>query len=154
MTKVYHKSGGRTDWETPGWLFEQLDREFRFDFDACAEPWNTKCDTYITPDMDALTFPWRALGRTAWMNPPYGTVALRKFLRRAWEMKAHGVTTVCLIPARTDTEAWGIFYDHNTFTMRDSRDEVRFLKGRVQFVGAEHGAGFPSAVIVLRGVTC
>lgn len=65
-------------------------------------------------------------------------------------MKREGVTTVCLIPARTDTQAWSVFYDHDRFAMRDPRDEVRFLRGRVKFVGAENGAGFPPA-LALRG---
>ena len=50
---------------------------------------------------------------------------------------------ICLLPARTDTAWW-----HDTVIAGGA--EVRFVRGRLRFVGAEHPAPFPSAVVIFR----
>ena len=84
------------------------------------------------------------------MNPPYGR-EIGDWIQKAWDEKQNGVTTVCLVPARTDTKWWSIFWDHDIHRVRDPSDEVRFVKGRIRFDGAPAAAPFPSAIIVLRG---
>lgn len=42
-------------WETPQWLFDELDKEFNFVLDACAEEHNKKCEAYCK---DALKEDW------------------------------------------------------------------------------------------------
>jgi site-specific DNA-methyltransferase (adenine-specific) len=86
------------------------------------------------------------------MNPPYGREIVQ-WIQKAWDEKANGVTTVCLVPARTDTQWWSIFWDHENHVPRDWEDEVRFVKGRIRFEGAPASAPFPSAIIVMRGET-
>lgn len=54
----------------------------------------------------------------------------------------HGATTVCLIPARTNT---GWFHD-----LCLSAAEVRFVKGRPKFGDADHGLPLPLAVVIYR----
>ncbi len=49
-----------------------------------------------------------------------------------------------LIPARTDTK-WFHEYIYDKPNV-----EIRFLKGRLKFVGAEHSAPFPSMVVIFR----
>lgn len=66
--------------------------------------------------------------------------------RDDWE-KAHreaglGATVVALLPARTDTR-W--FHEHVL-----GHAEVRFVRGRVRFVGAVSGAPFPSMIAIWR----
>ena len=39
-------------WETPQWLFDELDREFGFSLDVCAIPENAKCQQFFTADED------------------------------------------------------------------------------------------------------
>ena len=52
----------KTDlWETPQWLFDELDREFHFTLDVCALPENAKCERYYTPEMDGLAQPWNGV---------------------------------------------------------------------------------------------
>ena len=51
---------------------------------------------------------------------------------------------VMLIPARTDTK-WFHEYIYDKPNV-----EIRFLKGRLKFVGAEHSAPFPSMVVIFR----
>ena len=127
------------DWETPQWLFDELDQEFRFTCDVAADILNAKCANYIDAAWDALTVPWSAVN---WCNPPYGREVWR------WVFKAHlealgGNTTVMLLPARTDT-AWFHAYIYGHY-------EIRFLRGRLTFVGAKSAAPFPSMIVVFRG---
>lgn len=41
-------SADRDDWETPLWLFRELDNEFHFTLDAAASGDNHKCQKYFT----------------------------------------------------------------------------------------------------------
>ena len=135
-----HFSSEHDEWETPQGLFDALNNEFRFTLDVCATPTNAKCEQYYTPKMDGLVLPWKGV---CWMNPPYGeTIAV--WMRRAYEAKNEGTTVVCLVPARTDTAWW---WDYCRF------GAVRFLRGRLRFVGAAASAPFPSAVVVFRPTT-
>ena len=52
-----------------------------------------------------------------------------------------GCTVVCLIPSRTDTIYW------HRYAMKG---EIRFIKGRIKFVGAKDTAPFPNAIVIFR----
>ena len=129
----------KTDvWATPPETFAALDREFGFTLDVCALPENAKCERYFTPADDGLSRPWEGV---CWMNPPYGQTIAR-WMAKAVESAAAGATVVCLVPARTDTAWW---HDYAV------KGEIRFLRGRLKFGGAQHSAPFPSAVVIFRG---
>lgn len=141
MDKVLHSSK-KTDWETPQAFFDRLDAEFHFDLDAAANYENRKCRLYYSPKMNALITCWSSLS-AVWLNPPYGR-SIGKWLEKAYKESLLSVyPIVCLIPARTDTVYW------HDYVMR--ADEIRFIKGRLRFVGAEHAAPFPSVIVVFRG---
>jgi phage N-6-adenine-methyltransferase len=132
-------------WQTPDDLFNALNREFHFTLDVAASKENAKVKMFISAEQDALKSEWSGV---CWCNPPYNLT--KEFLIRAGTMACLGVTSVLLIPARTDTKYW-----HEWVSQAD---EVRFLKGRVKFIGARHGqalnsAPFPSAVVVFRPLT-
>ena len=57
----------RDSWETPQWLFEELDRQYNFDIDCCATKENSKCQAFSDNFETIKTF----LPRTCWMNPPF-----------------------------------------------------------------------------------
>ena len=126
-------------WETQQELFDELDREFSFTLDVCALPENVKCTRFFSPQDDGLEQPWDGV---CWCNPPYGSALKRWVEKAAWE-SGRGVTTVMLLPARTDT---GWFHDY----IKD-KAEVRFLRGRIRFMGAKYNAPFPSMVAVFKG---
>ena len=129
----------KTDvWATPPETFAALDREFGFTLDVCALPENAKCERYFTPADDGLSRPWEGV---CWMNPPYGRTIAR-WMAKAVESAAAGATVVCLVPARTDTAWW---HDYAV------KGEIRFLRGRLKFGGAQQPAPFPSAVVIFRG---
>ena len=126
------------EWATPADVFDPLNREFGFTMDVAATDENAKCPRYYTREDDGLAQPWDGV---CWMNPPYGE-DVPKWLARALDESKRGVTTVCLIPARTNTK-W--FHD-----LCLSVAEVRFVKGRPKFGDADHGLPLPLAVVVYR----
>ncbi len=151
MDKVHHSSE-KMDWGTPDSIYRPLEEEFNLQLDVACTLSNCKSRHGLTiENFDALEEGWAQYDKACWMNPPYGR-ELPKWIQKAWDEKQKGVTTVCLIPARTDTRWWAIFWDHTHNCTRDVRDEVRFVKGRIKFVGADNSAPFPSAIVVLRGV--
>ena len=126
-------------WETPPKFFEELNKEFDFDTDVCALPENTKCPHYYSPEVDGLHQNWTG---ACWCNPPYGK-QIGKWVEKAYMSSLLGATVVMLLPARTDT-AW--FHDYIY-----GKAEIRFVRGRITFVGAKSRAPFPSMVVVFRG---
>jgi site-specific DNA-methyltransferase (adenine-specific) len=130
------------EWETPQWLFDLLDEEFHFTFDAAATRENTKCRMYGDKKWDGLHMDWsrQSEGGAVWLNPPYSNIA--RFLRKAYWSSVYGVTVVCLIPSRTDTKYWHEYVMY--------ADEVRLVKGRLRFSNSDNSAPFPSAIVVFR----
>jgi phage N-6-adenine-methyltransferase len=127
-----------SEWPTPKWFFEELDREFHFSLDPCSTDENAKCLRHFIRKDNGLTQDWSS--DVVFMNPPYGR-EISDWMQKAWESALEGATVVCLVPARTDTRWW------HTFAIRG---EIRFLRGRLKFEGAMHCAPFPSAIVVFR----
>lgn len=124
-------------WSTPQWLFDQLNEEFHFTLDVCADPVNAKCAKFFTPQQDGLSFEW---GGVVWCNPPYGR-SVSKWVKKAAFSKA---IVVMLLAARTDT-SW--FHDYIL-----GKAEVRFLRGRLCFGSGFQRAPFPSMVVIFRNL--
>ena len=156
-------------WETPQYLFDQLNEEFHFDVDLCATQENTKCKEYgIDYLNDRFSNPpygfyWISGRRqTAFMNPPYSNPL--PFVQKAWEDSKY-CKIVMLLPVRTSTRWWKIFYYSDNFIRQEVNDryrvngygpkpgaEVRFLPKRVAFVkdGKEvKGTSFDSCLVIL-----
>jgi phage N-6-adenine-methyltransferase len=132
--KVHYLS--QTDlWSTPQATFNELHAEFDFNLDPCATPENAKCPMYFTKETDGLKQNWR--GFRVFMNPPYGR-EIGKWMRKACESDT---LVVCLVPARTDTQWW------HDYAMKG---EIRFIKGRLKFGGANNSAPFPSAIVIFK----
>lgn len=132
-------SSRKSDWETPKDVFDPLYEEFKFTLDVCATDENAKCERYFTEKEDGLKQDWNGV---CWMNPPYGN-AIAKWMKKAYDESQKGSEVVCLVPSRTDTKWW------HDYAMK--ADEIRYIRGRIRFVGAEYPAPFPSAVVVFRG---
>lgn len=133
------------EWATPQAFFDALDAEFHFDCDMAATAENAKCLCYVPREQDALSKRWEVYGRVLWCNPPYGR-EIGRWFAKARQAQAVGATVVMLAHARTDTRWWHEY-------VQGIADEVRFVKGRLRFVGPDgvkSSAPFPSAVIVYR----
>lgn len=142
-TKEACFSSKRGDWATPNYIFDPLNEEFKFDVDVCADSENKKCPDYIDEKLDGLRQEWSDWGRTTWCNPPYSDST--KWIRKAIAQQAKGVTTVMLLPSRTDTKAF------HTYIYKKEGVEIRFIEGRIRFVGAGASAPFPSMVVIFHG---
>lgn len=148
-------STGKDDWQTPLELFQSLDKEFLFSLDVAADTRNALTHAYFTAEDDALGIDWSMRGYCAppvcWCNPPYSRGKQAAFILKASIERRKGVTTVMLLPARTDTKAFhACIWDAEKHQPREGV-EVRFLPGRLKFVGAKDGAPFPSMIVVFRG---
>ena len=132
----------RQDWTTPDALFNPINAEFRFTLDAAADAANARAPLFFCAADDGLRQDWGA--NVVWLNPPYGerTGRLSKWVEKAADAAAKGATVVMLIPARTNTN-W--FHD-----ICLKRGEVRFIRGRPKFGGADHGLPQPLCLVVFR----
>lgn len=138
MNTAVHFSSRTDAWGTPMFLFRQLDDEFHFTLDVCAHKDNAKCERFFSRVENGLAQDWG--NAVCWMNPPYGD-EIGAWMEKAYIASQHGATVVCLVPSRTDTEWWHKYAMHG---------EIRFIRGRLKFGGAESSAPFPSAVVIFR----
>lgn len=145
-------STGKDDWATPLEVFNPLHDEFAFTLDAAANAGNAKCDFFYGPGsalrVDALLEPW-PLSDRIWVNPPYSRGLQARFVAHAATTAINGGLVVMLLPARTDTKSFHQhIWDRERHKSRPWVREVRFVKGRIRFVGAPAAAPFPSMVVV------
>lgn len=145
------------EWSTPPALFCKLDAEFGFTVDGAASPENACMRHWYGPgsptgQFDALTTSWA--GERVFLNPPYSMI--KQFLAKVSYEQRQGVTSVVLIPSRTDTKYWHDYIWSEEYQTWRPGVEGRFLRGRLKFgtQGAETGnsAPFPSVVVVFRGL--
>ena len=133
----WYQSSESVEWPTPQWLFDLLDEEFHFTSDVCSTKENSKCKKFYTKQDNGLSKKWTG---SCWMNPPYGR-EISDWMAKARESAEKGATVVCLVPARPDTDWW---WDNVL------EGEIRFIRGRIKFIGTTSAAPFPSAVIILK----
>ena len=132
-------STGKDDWETPPELFKRLDDEFHFTLDPCCSVNTAKCRKFYTEAEDGLKQNWA--GETVFVNPPYSLKSQNDWVKKCYEeSKKPDTKVVALLPARTDTQRFHKWIYHKA--------KIRFIRGRIKFVGAEHGAPFPSMIVI------
>jgi len=131
------------EWETPEAIFKPLEKEFGITFDVCASHSNRKTQRFFDKQANGLIQEWGTKEKVVWMNPPFGN-EIGKWVKKAHEETKKGVTTIALLPARTDTS-----WFHNYII---DKQEIRFLKGRIKFKEAKSSAPFPSMVVIFKGI--
>jgi len=123
------------DWQTPGWLYNELDSIYHFDFDPCPYQAN----------FNGLVVPW---GKSNFINPPYDRVNKPLFIEKSISESEQN-RCVLLIPASMGTKHTHMLLDlvprHNRVTLEEwkgiSIAERRadswmiFPKGRIAFKG-------------------
>ena len=128
----------KTDqWGTPQNFFNELNEEFHFTLDPCADDYNHKCEKYFTKEKNGLIQDWS--GERVFCNPPYGR-EIGKWVEKCSTEKCE--IAVMLIPARTDTK-WFHDYIYN-------KAEIRFIRGRLKFGDSKNSAPFPSMLVIFR----
>ena len=149
-----HHSTGKDDWQTPASFFDPLQEEFDIRVDLAANQSNRLLPQWFGPDhpeahrRDTLALSVDATHPRfwAWCNPPYSRTLQPAFVRFCAERRR----VVMLLPARTDTI---MFHNYIWSALRGRGQlgvEVRFVKGRIKFVGAKDAAPFPSMVVIFR----
>ena len=143
-TELFFSS--KTDqWETPQDFFDQLDKEFHFTLDPCADGSNHKCERYFTKEQDGLKQDWS--GEIVFCNPPYGR-KVGKWVEKCFQEVYVGKCkcAVLLLFANTDTRWVHDWIYHKA--------EIRFIKGRLKFGGGRVNSPKPSMVVVFRKPGC
>ena len=104
-------------WMTPKALYDELHKEFDFNFDPCPINWKPG-------DPDGLAISW---GTRTFCNPPYSQVA--KWIEKAYNEAQQGKLVVLLINAITDSKAFHKYIYNQA--------EIRFIKGRICFINPD-----------------
>ena len=106
------------DWRTPSYIYDELNKEFNFDFDPCPlqhdlRKWN------------GLDVEW---GKSNFINPPYSRKLKESFVKKAIEESKKGKVCVLLLPVSTSTI---LFHEY----ILPNKKEIRFIKKRIKFIG-------------------
>jgi len=128
--KFFQVHNRRDNYSTPKTIYEELDREFNFDYDPCTlNPKGLR-------EYDGLGS-WA--GERIFVNPPYSKP--RPWIEKAIEEWKKGKLVVMLLKADTSTN-W--FHD-----LILPYAEIRFIRGRLHF--SEKGpAPFPSMIVIFK----
>ena len=117
-------------WLTPGGLMDQMQKEFKFDFDACPYP--------LPDGFDGLTCEW---GNSTYVNPPFGSIMHqgKKKGPTAWARKAileaeKGKKVVMVYPI----DKWVLMMINACVEIRNLRD-VKWLSTEDKTPGPGNG---------------
>ena len=125
-------NSSRDEWETPKWLFNQLNEIYHFHFDCCANEKNKKCN-YYSSDFEKEKY----INLTAWMNPPFSKAC--KMFEHFFRVVNKGVAIYRC--DNIETYLWQkiIFPNSSWIFVPDKR---------INYEGSDgNGARFPSALI-------
>jgi phage N-6-adenine-methyltransferase len=146
-------SHAKDNWRTPIGLYQQLKAEFDFVCDAAADESNHLCDAWYGPGsiIGECAIGVEKWAPCCWLNPPYSQV--KHFIQKAADQRLLGVTTVPLIPSRTDTKWWHSYIWDAELNQCRPGISIRFIKGRLKFSGSTNSAPFPSVIVVFSGTS-
>ncbi len=125
--KAFH-----SDYATPNYIYEPLNKEFNFDFDPC--PLNHDITKW-----NGLIIEW---GKSNFVNPPYDRKTKEAFIKKGIEEYKKGKTVVFLLPVSTSTK---IFHDF----ILVNNPEIRFIKGRIKFNNNKPGT-FDNMLVIFK----
>ena len=112
--------------QTPKYVFNWYNKQYKFNCDVAASDHNHLVPVYLTEDDDALTADW---GTTNWCNPPYSNI--RPWVDKAIAEARKGNTTVMLVPADTSVAWFREAYNNCS--------ACEFISGRISFINADTG---------------
>lgn len=104
----------QNNWATPDWLYDELNKKYKFTFDPCPINGHLK--------MDGLKCEW---GKRNFVNPPYQFGLKKKFILKALEERKKGRKSVFLIPVSTGK----LYHEH----IVPNAKKIEFLNGRLAF---------------------
>ena len=122
------KGKGNDCFETPDYIFKQLNAIFNFELDVAASKENHLCYCYYTEEQNALTVSWQQA--RVFCNPPFSQKA--DFIKKAdFEVRNNNCPIcVMILPLNCmDTKIW-----HEVI---EGRYHYEILKGRIAFIDPE-----------------
>ena len=125
--KLFFSSNNQNG-RTPKKIYDQLDKEFNFDFDPCPN----------NPNFNGLLISWK---KSNFVNPPFSNQ--REWIKKAYQESLKNKICVMLLPSRTDTR---IFHE----IILPFAYQIRFIKGRLKFEQYENSAPFPSMIVIFK----
>lgn len=103
--------GLRSDWETQAKYFDPVNAVLGFKLDAAADSENTKCEFFISEEMDAFKVPWSP--SPFFLNFPWGTEYRKRtgkrpihWIDRALSQVREGSDGAILCPSSTNSIWW------------------------------------------------
>ena len=133
----------RDSWETPQWLFDWLDKKYRFNLDVAATEKNRKCLDHMEVDNSegrdcGLKFPWlpwnflKGHGNFSrvFCNPPYSNIMPWLVKAKSEVEEDNCEVAVFILPQDLSTK-WGKFCVENASKI------IILVGGRVQFIAPE-----------------
>jgi phage N-6-adenine-methyltransferase len=135
---------------TPQWLYDQLNKQYKFKLDPATTEDNVLgTEYYYSVADDGLSRSWRNVN--TFVNPPYSNAA-------AWVEKAHDqflinvqsnpkLVVVMLVASRTDSK-W--FHDIVIPAMTANYCRIEFIKGRLKFRNTAYSSPFPSMIVIFE----
>lgn len=118
------KGKGNDNFETPDYIYNQLNRIFNFQMDVAASKLNAKTPNYFTITNSALENDWFF---RSFCNPPFSKKA--EFIQKADEQIQKEICPICvmILPLNCmDTKIW-----HEVI---EGRYYYEILKGRISFI--------------------
>ena len=137
LSKLLVSQSGDQDRRTPFGVFEELNKEFKFELDPCtssSKNGNLGTDKYFTKEQDGLKQDWSKF-KSIFINPPFNQLSKKNtWLDKCFmELeKAKDMTIVLLVPSKTETKWY-----HRLATSKFLK-ELRFQKGRMTFEGHDN----------------
>lgn len=139
-------SSARVDWNTPQVIVDVVKRVGggRIALDPCGNAGSivvAEVEYRLDQRRNGLELTWAMAPDfgLVYVNPPYGR-EIGAWVSKCWTQSADGVDVIALVPARTDTNWFRLCWT--------TAQRVCFIHGRLSFLGAEHPAPFPSALVL------
>jgi len=135
-----HYASEKEEWGTPDWLYDILNKTFKFTLDAAASTSDAKCKEFFDKETNGLKQCWS--GHRVWVNPPYGKGPPLWCEKAYRESRENGVLVVLLLASRSSTSWW---HDY----VIAPGNQVIPIRGRIIFSGASNCAPFSSVIVIM-----
>ena len=123
----------RDNWQTPQWLFDKLNKQYKFEFDCCASQHNKKCESF-TSHFEEIECHGNV--DVCWMNPPF--TKAKMMFEHFFKVVNKGVAIYKC--DNIETKLW--------IDIMKKADWIFVFDGRIHYEGKSgKGARFGSALI-------
>ena len=159
LANAVNKQSGKPDWVLPQHTFNQIcdDMNFYPITDVCATKENTKCEKYVTAEMDIFK---TEVYTDAYMNAPYlrhstkkGIKGIGNYVARLYYLHiTYNIGIMVLFPSTVTSLDWfHTYYGKRLLNAFGEKAEPYFIKERVKFDNKSSGAPpFSSQVFLHR----